>query len=85
MQGQINTFAGFNFIRSERLAVDGSSYRRVIAFQKKGIVLGVGQDVIARISERADKNHAMQAYYEMTIGAARVEEARVIEIKCLES
>lgn len=85
VSGQISTFLGFNFIRSERLPIDGSSYRRVAAWQKMGMYLGKSQDIIADLGPRRDKNNAMQAYYEMTMGCARVEEARVIEIKCLES
>jgi hypothetical protein len=48
------------------------------------MVLAVAEDLTqVDISKRADKNNATQPYYEMTIGAARVEEARVVEIKCL--
>lgn len=85
VSGKLDTFLGFKFIRLERLLTDGSSYRRVIAWQRKGIYLGIASDVVARVAERSDKNHAMQAYYEMTMGASRVEEARLVEIKCLET
>lgn len=84
VSGKVDNFLGFKFIRSERLATDGSGYRRVAAWQKNGMYLGKNQDIIAKIAERSDKNFSVQAYYEMTMGCARVEEARVIEIKCLE-
>jgi len=40
--------------------------------------LGVGKDVNARIDERADKSYATQVYYCMSIGATRMEEAKVV-------
>jgi hypothetical protein len=85
--GQVSSFMGFNIIRSELLPIDGSSYRRCIAWQKKGIVMAAstGDMEMASIDKRPDKNNAWQAYVELNAGAARVEEARVVEIKCLES
>lgn len=85
VSGKIEEFLGFKFIRSERLQTDGSGYRRCPVWQRNGMYLGKAQDIVADLGPRRDKNNAMQAYYEMTMGAARVEEARVIEIKCQES
>lgn len=84
VEGKINRFMGFTFVRSERLPLDSNSYTRCPVWQKQGMYLGIAEDLTqAKITERADKNHATQVYYEMTMGAARVEEARVVEIKCL--
>ena len=85
VEGKIDTFLGFKFIRSERLSTDGSGYRRVPVWQKMGMGMGKPQDIVGELAKRPDKNFSVQAYYEMTIGIARLEEARVIEIKCLES
>jgi hypothetical protein len=83
VSGKIKRFMGFNLIRYEKLPVDGSGYTRCPVWQKEGMYLGIAEDLtVARITERADKNHATQVYYEMVMGAARVEEARVAEIKC---
>ena len=82
--GEINSFLGFNFIVSNRLSIE-SSKRKVIAFASDGITLGVGKDVEARIDERADKSYATQVYYCMSIGATRMEEEKVVEIKCHEA
>jgi len=46
------------------------------------MLLGVGKDISSRISERADKNYATQVFLSMTIGATRMEEARVGYIEC---
>ena len=82
--GEVNSFLGFNFIVSNRLALS-STTRSCIAFAQDGIALGVGKDVNARIDERADKSYATQVYYCMSIGATRMEEAKVVEVQCTES
>ena len=85
VQGQVNTFLGFTIRRIERLKTDSSGYRRCLAYHKPGLGLAVGQAPLPRITERADKSYAVQAYISMSIGAVRVEEERVVEIKCDES
>ena len=82
--GEINTYLGFNFIVSNRLALS-STTRSCIAFAQDGIALGIGKDVNARIDERSDKSYATQVYYCMSIGATRMEEAKVLEVQCTES
>ena len=82
--GEINSFLGFNFIVSNRLSLSGST-RSCIAYAQDGIALGVGKDVNARIDERSDKSYATQVYYCMSIGATRMEEAKVVEVQCTES
>jgi hypothetical protein len=76
---------GFKFKRLERLLVDANAYRRVIAWTRSGLKLGIGQDVKADIAPRPDKRFSMYAYFCMSIGATRMQEKKVVEIKCLES
>ena len=80
--GQINSFMGFNFVRSERIGTDGNSDDKVLYYAKSGITLGVGKSPVGKISERADKNHATQVFYSMSIGATRMEEGKVGYIEC---
>jgi hypothetical protein len=47
-----------------------------------GIKLAIGKEPSARIDERADKSYATQVYYCMSVGATRMEEAKVVEIIC---
>jgi hypothetical protein len=84
-QGELDTFLGFKFLRTERLGLDGSSNRRVVAWAQDGMALAIGKEPTARIDERADKNYATQVYYSMAIGATRLEEEKVVEIACVES
>lgn len=82
--GEINSFVGFNFIVTNRLGVDGSSNRRVIAWAMDGLKAAIGKEPTARIDERADKSYATQIYYSMTLGATRMEEKKVVEVLCAE-
>tara|TARA_R100001129_G_scaffold185790_1_gene175156 strand:+ start:1321 stop:2181 length:861 start_codon:yes stop_codon:yes gene_type:complete len=84
VQGDINTFVGFEFIVSNRLKVDGSSDRLCYAFAQDGMKLAIGKDVMARIEERADKSFSTQIYYCATFGSTRMEENKVVEIACSE-
>ena len=82
--GEVNSYLGFNFIVSNRLALSGTT-RSCIAFAQDGLALGIGKDISARIDERADKSYATQVYYCTSIGATRMEEAKVVEVQCTES
>ena len=84
VQGDIDTFMGFKFIRSERLGTDSNGNRQVLAFTNTSMGLALGKDIQTKISERADKNYSTQVYLCMTIGATRVEDEKVIEIACTE-
>ena len=83
-QGQMDTFSGFKFIVSNRLTTDSDGNRAVIAFAGDGLKLAMGKEPTARIDERSDKSYATQVYYCQTIGATRMEEAKVVEIACTE-
>ena len=85
LENSLNSaFMGFNFIHTERLPLNGSSQRRVPAFAKSGMHLGLFNDINTMISERADKGYATQVYVKGTFGATRTEEGKVVEIVCAE-
>ena len=79
--GQIDSFMGFNFIRTERIATVGGD-NMALAFTQSAMGLALGKDIATRISERDDKNYATQVFLSMTIGATRVEDEKVVEIAC---
>jgi hypothetical protein len=85
-QGSINSFMGFDFIMSTRLVKDAThtTDREIYAFTEDAVKLAIGSDVKARIDERNDKSYATQVYYSMAIGATRMEEEKVVQIKCNE-
>lgn len=85
VDGKLKSFLGMNFVASERLSVDGSSYRRVPVFAKSGMHLGIWNDITTDISQRKDiRGLPFQAYVYMTVGATRLEEKKIVEIKCAE-
>ena len=80
VQGEIDSFMGFKFHVSNRLTTNANGDTQCIAFAEDGILLGIGKDVTARIDERSDKSYATQVYYCQTIGATRMEEAKVVSV-----
>ena len=80
VHGEIDSFMGFKFHVSNRLVANAAGNTQCIAFAEDGILLATGKDVTAKIDERADKSYATQVYYCQTIGATRMEEAKVISI-----
>ena len=84
VQGEVDTFLGMKFIRSERLA-GGASARKALMFCKSGIGLAIGRDVTSRVTEESTLHFAKQIYFSMAMGASRLEEDKVVEIACNES
>ena len=84
VQGEINTFMGFQFHVTTRLAKAGN-IRTCFAWAQDGIKLAVGKDVTSRIDERADKSYSTQVYYCAQFGSTRMEEEKVVQIDCDES
>lgn len=82
VEGQVSRFGGFTMIPCNRIGTDSNGDDKVLYWAKGGMLLGVGKDIQTRISERPDKNYAMQAFGSMTIGATRMEEVRVGYIEC---
>jgi len=79
--GEINSFMGFEFIRTERLP-GGVGYRSDFAHAKSGLCLGKWQDIDIRVDERPDKNYTWQIYGSCFHGAVRTEEVKVVQVDC---
>ncbi len=92
VQGELETFLGFSFIRVDGTRIDGTKIlpiisgaeRACLAWQRDQVVLGLGHEPSARITERPDKNYATQVFYSMSAGATRMQETGVVEIACVE-
>lgn len=87
VKGEVKTFMGFEFIRvsASMLAVDANDIRSCIAWAQNGLGLGIASDIKTRVSERSDKNYAMQVFASLGIGATRLDEDRVVQINCDET
>ena len=84
VRGELDSYLGFKFTVSNRLPKTGND-RTCIAYAQDGLLLGIGKDISARIDERADKSYATQVYYCQTIGATRMESAKVVPIVAIEA
>jgi len=81
VRGEIDTWMGFKWIMSTRItaatAPTGSTVQGV-AFQKYGICLAMADQPMVRTDERSDMSYSWQVYYELNLGAVRLEEERVL-------
>lgn len=83
VDGKVTRFLGMNIVHCERLDADGSSYDRIPIFAKSGMYSGIWNDMTTDISQRKDlQGHPWQAYVYMTANATRLEEGKVVEVKC---
>lgn len=88
VSGDLDTFVGFKFVflPDGIVTVDSSTHvAKYYAFQKTGICFAMLEELFMRVSERDDKSYSKQVYYEISCGAARLEEAKVVEVSCDES
>jgi len=90
VDGNVNRFMGITIKQTELIITtsngvsikDGSGYMNAAVWVKSGMALGIGEDVKAEISPRADKRYSTYVYYQMLMGAARLEEVKVVQLKC---
>jgi hypothetical protein len=82
VHGEVNTFMGFDFKRTERILTDANSDHKVLYWQRMGMKLAIGKEPTVKISERDDKNYATQVFTSMSLGATRMQEELVGYIEC---
>ncbi len=89
VRGDIDTFLGFKFLRTELLAgtADGTDTdpKLMLAFAKSGIGLATGMDIKVQIAERPDKRFSTYVYAQMRMGAVRIEDTKVVAIQCVQA
>jgi hypothetical protein len=82
VDGKITRFLGFDIVYSERLSY-ASSVRKVIAFSKSGMYLGMWKDMTNRVSIRNDlSGEPYQLYTATSYGSTRTQPGKVVEIDC---
>ena len=84
VQGEIDTFMGITFVRTERLTV-ASSIRDCLFYPNSGILLGVADELMVDVGPRRDKRNSTQVYVSGSYGATRMWEPKVIRVKCDET
>lgn len=85
--GELDTWMGFKWVvlPDGIISVNDSHIADYFAFQKTGLCFGMLEELFLRVEERADKSYSRQVYYEINAGAGRLEEAKVIKVRCDES
>lgn len=82
VNGEVDTFLGFKFIRTELLPDSAGGTKDVLCYAKSAIGLAMARDIQVRMAERVDKAFATQIYATMTAGATRIEEEKIVRIEC---
>lgn len=86
VDGKVRQFLGMNFFISNRLSVDGDSYRRLPVWVRSGMGKGSWKEVSGLIRNRSDlQGNPLYAEASMMCGYTRLEEAKCVEIKCSEA
>jgi len=78
IRGEIDTWMGFKWIASTRIAAISSSTLLGVAYQRYGLCAAMGASPLVRTDERADLSYSWQVYYELNVGCVRLEEDRVV-------
>lgn len=81
VDGKVKRFMGIDFIISERLNITAGN-RLIPVFLKSGLYLGMWDEQVTRVSERADKAHATQVYICRTFDATRTQAGKLIQVLC---
>lgn len=82
--GQIDTFMGFKFVKSNRLTV-ASNIREVIIYERQGLLLSTGMEIKVDVGVRRDKRNSVQVYVCGAFGGTRMWEEKVLRAKCDET
>jgi hypothetical protein len=84
VNGEIDTFMGFKFVRTQRLPVT-ASIRECIFFAQGGLLIAVADDITVDVGPRRDKRNSTQIYVCGSFGASRMWEEKVLRVKCDET
>lgn len=82
VNGELDTFMGFKFVKSNRLTLGAGNVRECIAYEKDGLLLAVGLEIMVDVGPRRDKRNSIQCYVCGSFGATRMWEEKVLRIKC---
>lgn len=82
--GEVNRYMGFEFIRlpAARFDLDGSSHRRIPVWHKSGLWFAPLNQMEVNAAVDPTKGFNTRIYARQSFGATRLEEVKVVEIKC---
>lgn len=79
VRGEVDTWMGFKWVTSNNLSTSGT-LTSCFFMQRYALCLAMGAQPIVRTDQRPDLSYSWQVYYELNIGAVRLEEARVVQM-----
>lgn len=87
VSGEIDTWCGFKFVflPDGIISTTEQSVATYYAFHKTGVCFAMLEELFMRVSERSDLSYSKQVYYEISCGAARLEEGKVVKVLCDET
>lgn len=81
VSGDIDTFLGFKFKwLPDGVITSNGGVSDCFAYHKTGVCFGMLEELFLRIDERGDKSYSKQVYYEISCGAGRLEEEKVVKV-----
>lgn len=85
IDGNLNTFMGFEWIQIEALPYDEvRKVRTCVAYVKEALDFGFWEESRSEISKRADKKNCPQIYTRIGLGGVRSDDDGVVAIECHE-
>jgi hypothetical protein len=81
VQGDLNTWVGFSWITTTRVPLAAGTDYFNFFWHKPSMGVAVNKDIMARLSERPDKDYAVQSYACMTMGATRIQGTGVYRLR----
>lgn len=75
VKGEIQSWMGYEFVSTTNIT-KGTCY----FYHRDSVVLGLNEQPKVKIDVRADLSYANQIYYELNLGATRLEEEGVVEV-----
>jgi hypothetical protein len=81
VMGELDTWCGFKWITTTRCPLAAVTDYFTFFWQKQSMGAAIAKEIMARLSERADKDYATQSYACMTIGATRIQGPGVYRLR----
>lgn len=85
VNGAVDTFLGFKFIRTNRILYTAANIRRTLFWERDGMLLATAQEVMVDVGPRRDKRNSIQAYVCGSFGSTRMWEEKVYGVLCDET
>lgn len=79
VRGDIDSWMGFKWIVSTNLSSSGT-ITSCFAMQRYAVAFAMASEPLVRTDERTDLSYSWQVYYELNIGAVRLEESRIVQV-----